>query len=190
MRRHRDGGFTLIELLIVISMISILAVALTEASIIGWRTTSATTSTFASSHDAQTFETFWSPDVQSAQVVDTSAADTRCLQSGDTLVVRFTGATTDASLVQTTFVEAYVQRLTGTETQVIRRACSGPYGGPLTSTNDVIVVHGLGNPALAPAPAAPTLSCAPSCSAARTVTLSVVEQNGYSFAVTARRRAQ
>jgi prepilin-type N-terminal cleavage/methylation domain-containing protein len=187
--KRSEQGFTLIELLIVISIVGMIALAFTEASVIGWRTTSATTTTFASSHDAQTTSTFWTQDVQSSAVVDTTASDTRCLLTGDTLIVRFTGTTTDASSVATSRVQAYVQRVAGTETQLIRRGCAGPVGGTLSSTGDIITVHGLGNPAVTPAPQTPVVTCLPSCALPRSVTLTVVDQSGYTFALTARRRS-
>jgi prepilin-type N-terminal cleavage/methylation domain-containing protein len=187
--RRQDHGFTLVELLVVLSIIGVLALALTEALVSGWKTTSATATILSSSHDAQMVSSFWTSDVQGAAVLDSVGTDTRCLLTGDTLVARFTGTTTDASSVVTTFVAAYVQRVSGTETQLIRRSCAAIGSGALASTGDVVVVHGLGNPAVTPAAQTPALSCVPGCTAPRSVTLSVVEQSGYTFALTARRRS-
>lgn len=189
MTGRRDGGFTLVELIVVIAIIGVLAMALGELIVSGLRTTSATATAFAGSHDAQIVSELWTQDVQSAAVVDSSASDTRCLLSGDTLVTRFTGATTDASLTVTTLVRAYVRVVSGTETQLVRRSCSAVGAAALASTGDVVVVHGLGNPALTPAPVTPVVSCLPTCVAPRTVTIAVTEQSGYRFSMTARRRS-
>ena len=185
---RNDSGFTLVELVMAVAIMAILGAAFGELGFIGFKTTAQTSTTLASSHDAQESQFYWQQDVQGANVVDSVATDTRCVLTGDTLLVRFTGQDTGASLVVTSYVEAYVQRVVGTETQLIRRACSGPYGGTLTDVGDVTVLHSIGNPALLPAPVSPALSCLPSCASPRSVTLTVTEQSGYSFAMTGRRR--
>jgi prepilin-type N-terminal cleavage/methylation domain-containing protein len=185
---REDAGFTLVELLIAVAILGVLGVAFGELGFIGFKTTAQATTLFAGSHDAQIAQTFWQQDAQDAATVDSVASDTRCVQTGDTLVVRFTGQDTDASAAVTTHVETYVQRVSGTETQLIRRACSGPYGGTLSDVGDVVVLHELGDPATLPAPVAPSLTCTPTCTSPRIVTLSVTEQTGYRFALAGRRR--
>ena len=66
MTRQRQDGFTLVELLVVVAVLAMVAVALSQAMFIGWRTTATAGTTFAGSHDAQITEAFFSQDVQSA----------------------------------------------------------------------------------------------------------------------------
>jgi len=76
-RRCRgDAGFTLTELLVVTVILSVIGFALTEAIILGLRTTDATAASSSRSTSAQTLASYFTDDAQSAQTV--SAADGSC----------------------------------------------------------------------------------------------------------------
>lgn len=64
-----EAGFTLVELLAVIAILGVITFALTEAVIIGLKTTDSTANDLSRSVAVQALQSYFTPDVQSAKLV-------------------------------------------------------------------------------------------------------------------------
>ena len=73
-RRSEEGGFTLVELLAVIGIVAIIAFPLTEAFILGLKTTDANANNMSRAVAVQALQSFFTGDVQSTDVVATAAS--------------------------------------------------------------------------------------------------------------------
>lgn len=70
-----EAGFTLVEVLAVISILGVIAYALTESVILGLRTTDATAASSSRSVAVQTLSSYFTGDAQSADEVSTTDPD-------------------------------------------------------------------------------------------------------------------
>ena len=73
-----EGGFSLIELLVVISILGVISFVLTEAFILGLKTTDGITSDVSNSVAVQALRSNFTGDVQKAQQVSTASTGTSC----------------------------------------------------------------------------------------------------------------
>jgi prepilin-type N-terminal cleavage/methylation domain-containing protein len=159
-----ENGFTLVELIMSLTLLSVIMGPLTGAVIIGLRTADGTNQKLSDSHDEQLVATYLVKDVQSASTVSTT--DVSCGTAG-VVVARLSWADPDGTAKAASYrVDA------GT---VVRNYCEN---GSLRQ--GFPVAHGLGSAQIA---------CAPSCMADwKTLTMTVTEASGYSFAISASRR--
>lgn len=79
-----EAGFTLIELLAVISILGIISFALTEAVILGLKTTDATANDSFRSAGVQALQSFFTSDAQSATLVSTADPAPQCAPAAAT----------------------------------------------------------------------------------------------------------
>jgi prepilin-type N-terminal cleavage/methylation domain-containing protein len=172
-----EAGFTLVELLVTIVILGAIVGAIGTAIVVGLRTTDATQVRLAESHDAQMTSAFFGNDVQSASDVTLNAVSS-C--SGTISVVSFQW--NDAGVSK---VASYSVRSTATETQLLRRYCEG-----ISPAAEVVIAH------LVADASAVTAACQPAadCSGAHPwkpikVTISVTDQSGYAYSISASRRA-
>lgn len=77
-RRPAEGGFSLIELLAVISILGVVSFALTEAVILGFKTTDATVDDVSRSVAVQALQSYFTGDAQSADAVSTEDPAPTC----------------------------------------------------------------------------------------------------------------
>lgn len=95
-----EGGFTLVELLAVVTILGLISFALTEAFIVGLRTTDANTDNLSRSVAVQALQSYFTGDAQSAKLVSTVDPAPVCAPSpGVFLHLSWTdaGATRDVS---------------------------------------------------------------------------------------------
>ncbi len=124
-RRGDETGFTLIEVLVVVVILGIIGFVLTEAIILGLRTTDATAASSSRSVATQALTSFFTGDMQSADVVSTS--DPGCASGTANLIV--TLSWTDQGLSRR--VSYGLDPATGTDQELVRWSCSGVPGGPI-----------------------------------------------------------
>ncbi|MFA5890348.1 MAG: prepilin-type N-terminal cleavage/methylation domain-containing protein [Actinomycetota bacterium] len=168
---RRDEGFTLVELVITMVILGIIGAAISTAIVVGLRTTDATQTRLAQSHDRQMTPAFFITDVQSSD--DVSLSDTTC--SGVIPVVRFQW--TDQGVVK---VAAYAIVAAENERQLRRYYCEDS-----VVINTSSVVHNLS------VSVNPVLVCTPACPGTSTpskVTLTITDTSGASFDVVGSRR--
>lgn len=77
-RRGGESGFSLVELIVVISILGIIGVVLTEATIIGFRTTDAVANDLSRSVAVQALQSVFTGDVQSARLVSSEDPAPAC----------------------------------------------------------------------------------------------------------------
>ncbi len=146
-----EGGFTLVELIVAISILAIITVAVTEAALIGLRTTDATTQRVTESAGAQNAANYFLTDAQSA--ISFTPGSGRC-DNTTTATFAWTEHTSSAS--GTARAASYACTSAG---ELIRTSyASGAATGQQHLVSDVTSL---------------SLSCASSCSAPSTVTLRV-----------------
>ncbi len=176
----REAGLTLVELLVATAVTAVIAPVLVGALTVGWSTTDDTVTRLGANRDRLMTSSLLTRDVQGARTVTTTGAG--CLQTGDTLVVRFTWVDTDAAGTAVAKTAAWV--VTNAVPKVLeRRYCVG--AATLTST--VTTSHDV---------SAATAACrntaaggAVSCSASTsTVTLTVTDSAAATYTATGRRR--
>jgi hypothetical protein len=179
-RLRGEAGISLIELLIAISVTGIILAPIGLGIFFGFRTTGETQTRVEQSNGANLMASYFVPDVQGAVAVAKNASDAlSCGASAGT-----------ASLVVTTLASPATTvsyyRGTGANAHVLyRRTCSN---GAVTG-----VARVLGNLATDPAYPAFTCDLATDCSAFRSVSVSLLQQdssgrNNYQTRLTAAKR--
>lgn len=129
-----EGGFSLIELLAVISILGVISFVLTEAFILGLKTTDGITSDVSNSVAVQALRSHFTGDAQRAQQVSTASTDAICATGED-------GAAPGSVVLQLSWTEAGTPRhvsyaldrgtppSTG-EAELVRWSCTGSSGTP------------------------------------------------------------
>ena len=194
LRRRRDdeSGFTLVELLVAIVILGLIAFSLTEAVILGLKTTDATAASSSRSVAAQTLTSYFTDDVQSAETVDTTAPS--CLNGGPVagsvfLHLAWTDRQVRADQQVRRDVSYALDPPGASEQELVRWSCSD--GGARASrilghfTRDGSV--GAAEPVAAACGAAPACPSTPAASPPATVTLTI--QAAPSLTLTVHRRA-
>lgn len=160
-RRRGDAGFTLVELLAAVAILGIIGAALTEAVILGLRTTSATQATSSRAAAARALASQFTDDVHSAEKVSTTDPD--CAPQPVFLHLTWTDGVNRA-------VSYSLDPQDGPDQDVVRWSCSG--GGAPTRK---ILGHFSRSPESASPPV--SVACDPGCSQAPsepdTVTLTI-----------------
>lgn len=164
-RRGEEAGFTLIELLAVIAILGVISFALTEALILGFKTTDGTIADVSRSAGIQVLEPYFTRDAQSAEVV--TSTDSTCASGPVFLNLRWSeqGGTRTVSYA--------LDPPTGGEHELVRWSCSG--GG---AADRRVLGHFTHDPA---GPSPVTASCdealvcpaTPDLTAPSTITLSI-----------------
>ncbi|MCA1710635.1 MAG: prepilin-type N-terminal cleavage/methylation domain-containing protein [Actinobacteria bacterium] len=185
--RGDDSGFTLVEMLVAIIITGVVMAPLGTAIVVGLRTTDATNTRLAESHDAQFLGEYLVPDLQSAAQVEPAPTTTVCSSDGTGGVLRLRWSDPASTTMSVPVVVTYVVQTVGTERQLHRILCTG--ATPVLGS-DVVVAHAL-------SASGPTVACASaagattSCSSPTTpalVTVTATAASGYSYAVTGSRR--
>jgi type II secretory pathway pseudopilin PulG len=163
----------LIELLISVAVLGIIITSIAGAIMSSLELTDATETTLSESRDAQITTAYLASDAQSSDSVTLS--DTSCSGAGVTPVVTFDWI--DAGTLKT--AQYVVSPPTG-DRHLVRHYCEGG-----THINSIGVAQQLGL-------ADPTVACTPACpgsSTPSTLSLTVIDRGGYSYTLTAKRRA-
>lgn len=182
--KSSDEGLTLIELLVAVVILGIIVTVMSQAIILGLKTTDAMTQKVAESADTSLVTSYFVTDVQSAQ--DISTSDATC---GGAPVVRSkwtdVGSPSAAS-DDITYIGAYLTQTVDGERQLIRVLCRQASGEPgFTETSRTPVIHNLSTTT------APQVICPVSCDGTpSSVTLTITEVDGFSFDLSASRRPQ
>jgi len=79
--RRSEAGFSLVELLVTISILGVIGFVLTEAVILGFKTTDATTNDLSRSVAVQALQSYFTGDAHSATLVSTVEPVPRCAAS-------------------------------------------------------------------------------------------------------------
>ena len=77
-RRPDEAGFTLVELLAVIAILGVISFPLSQAFIVGLRTTDDNANNMARSVGVQALQSFFTPDAQSAALASQADPEPRC----------------------------------------------------------------------------------------------------------------
>ena len=179
--RQTEEGFTLVELLISTVILAVIFGAVTEAMIVGLRTTDSTDQRLRESVDGQLASAYFARDVQAAaQIVPDMKSP--CSSS----VARVTFTWTDPVDGTTAKAAAYVLAgppSAGADERVLtRQYCEN---GVLKASKDLARY-------LAPSGTPVSLSCSTACTsvpAPATVTMSLTDAHGYAYTVSGTRRS-
>jgi prepilin-type N-terminal cleavage/methylation domain-containing protein len=187
-RPRGDGdGFTLVELTMAVAITGIITSVIAACVIVGLKTTDATASRLAESHDAQLVSTYLAADVQSASEsgVDTAAAtDSGCgavgdegTYSGGANVLRLSW-TQDQPAPAVSYVASYrrAKNVATGEWQLLRITCTNHGTG-----SSITVARQLADPAVSP----PVVDVGHPPA----VSLTLNELSGYRYSVAAVRRS-
>jgi prepilin-type N-terminal cleavage/methylation domain-containing protein len=138
--KRGEDGFTLVELLMSITIIGIIAPTIVGAIVLGLKTTAATTSQLAASHNRQELAAFFTTDVQSAVTIadETSTDTTTCMSAGETLVGRLSWTDIDFTGASTARVVTYVTATVSGEKQLLRHTCAGAVMSTVTVVHAVV----------------------------------------------------
>jgi len=129
--RQQEAGFTLVELLVVVVILGIIGFALTNAVILGLKTTNSTADRVSGTSAVETLNSYFFEDVQSADAVTTSATspDPNCTGiptgSGQVLL-HLTWTDTDTAPIRetaTTDVFYFFDPPSGGDQNLIRVTC-------------------------------------------------------------------
>jgi prepilin-type N-terminal cleavage/methylation domain-containing protein len=173
-----DDGFTLPELLVSMLILTLVITVVANCFVLGLRTTDSATKSFAHSRDTRSFSSFFATDVESAKTVESTAQCGGSLGGAHVLSFKWLDQKEDGSTTPNSV--SYFVQTSGSETQLVRRACAG--GGPVA----VVVAHELqaGTPM--------TVKCdgstCPASSSPAQVTATLTATDGYSFSIAGRRR--
>lgn len=163
-----ERGFTLAELLVAIVILGLIVAAVSASLIVGLRTTDDSATRLIESHDAQLVTVYLPPDIQAASdVVASPASNSECSGGSNLLRLRWTET---IGGVTTTYTAAYRLVDAPPVKELVRYFCVG-----IGTPQEIVVAH---NVASAPDPAL----------AGPRVSVTVTEQSGYSFTISARRR--
>jgi prepilin-type N-terminal cleavage/methylation domain-containing protein len=160
-------GFTLIELIISITVLGLIIGPLTASATFFLSHGQEANGRFADDTSIRSILSLFTTDAQSAESV-TAPDPAPCGSAGSALVSL---TWTDDG---TTFTASWATQTSGATTSLVRRRCTG------TSLVSTLLV--------ADVQSAPTVTCAPSCANASTITLTGVAANGGAFSVTTKRR--
>lgn len=176
----REAGLTLVELLVATAITAVIAPVLVGTLTVGWASTDDTVTRLGANRDRLLTSSLLTRDVQAAVTVATTG--TTCLQTGDTLVVRFGWTDTDAAGAAVAKTAAWV--LTSTTPKVLeRRWCAG--GTALTSTATASHDVTAATTACRNTAGGSTSACGTST---RTVAVTVTDAAGATYAATGTRR--
>jgi prepilin-type N-terminal cleavage/methylation domain-containing protein len=203
MARAEEEGLTLIELLIAIALMGVILVPLVGGLFLALGTNAVTLQRTTDTTGGQLMSSFFTPDVQRADVVQTSGFT--CSTAGTTfLELGWTDA--DASLGITTHVsyDLVPQAAPSPDFEITRSTYSvspsGSCGDPVTTSVVVRAVNGIVNPPLKPPVVACTVGSSPApCSNSSTsvmVTITALSKrltsgsyySPYTFQLSAARR--
>jgi prepilin-type N-terminal cleavage/methylation domain-containing protein len=173
---------TLIEVLASVAILGVIAAAITGALIIGYKTTSAAETRLGESNDAQLVGRYLPADVASGASVDSgSATGSGCsspLPVPGTNLLRLQWSETVATQTPPTHTFSASYRLVGSTPggSLERHFCQD--GGPATV---IVLARGL----------TATACAAPPCASVsgNRVTLTLTETSGYTYSLSAKRRA-
>jgi prepilin-type N-terminal cleavage/methylation domain-containing protein len=129
-----EAGFTLPEMLMAVAVLGIIIVPLTNAMVVGLRTSGRTASVLVTSADRQMLTNYFPPDALSATAATADPAATACIIADGTRVVLFTWSEFVGAPVPDTYASDYRLVTNGTRTTLVRNRCV------LTSTAEQVVV--------------------------------------------------
>ena len=160
-------GFTLVEVMISITVLALIMGTLTMAATFFITNSKKATGSFADDTSIRSLISLFTTDAQSAETV-TAPDPAPCGSGGSALV---TSTWTDNGTI---FRASWSTQTSGTTTTLVRQRCTG------TSLVSTLLV--------ADVQSAPTVTCAPNCANASTITMTGTATNGAGFSVSATRR--
>jgi prepilin-type N-terminal cleavage/methylation domain-containing protein len=166
-RAKSMDGFTLVELVIAVTILALIMVPLTAAATFFITHGQDATGRFADDASIRSVISLFTTDGESAETV--TAPDPAPCGSGSTALVTLTW-TDDGTI----FRASWSTQTSGSTITLVRQRCTG------TSLVSTLLV--------ADVQAAPTVTCAPSCANASTITMTGTAANGAGFTVSAKRR--
>lgn len=159
-------GFTLIELIVAVTILGLILVPLTASAVFFISHGQDATGHFADDASIRSVVSLFTTDAESAETV--TVPDSAACGSGTALA---TLTWTDDGTI---FRASWSTQTSGGTTSLVRKRCTG------TSLVSTLLV--------ADVQSAPTVSCAPSCANASTITMTGTAANGAGFTVSAMRR--
>jgi prepilin-type N-terminal cleavage/methylation domain-containing protein len=161
-------GFTLIELVISVTVLALIMGSLTSASVFFLQHGQDASLRFADDTSIRSAISLFTTDTQSAETV-TVPDPAPCGSSSSALA---TLTWTDGGTI---FRASWSTQTSGTTTTLVRRRCTGT-----TLVSTLLVADVL---------SAPSVTCAPSCANASTVTMTGTAASGAGFTIAAKRRS-
>lgn len=116
-----EAGFTLVEMLMAVAVLGIISLPLTNAVVVGLRTSDRTAKVLVASADRQMLANYLPPDALSATAATTAAAAGGCLAPAGTRVVLLTWSEFTGTV--TTYASDYRLVPVGTTTKLVRDRC-------------------------------------------------------------------
>ena len=175
--RQEESGFTLTEVLVVTLILGVIGFVLTQAIILGLRTTDATSASSSRSVATQTLASYFTGDAQSADVVSTS--DPGCSSSTAALIVTLSWADQGNRTVSYGLEPA-----TGPDQELVRWSCDpGAPGDPAMK----ILGHFTTEPG-DPVPVVATCDGSPCLASGSPANVTLDVRSGSTLSLTVRRR--
>jgi prepilin-type N-terminal cleavage/methylation domain-containing protein len=162
-------GMTLMELIVSMTIMGLVILPLTEATIFFLRHGQDATAAYQDDNGLRSVATYFDRDGQSATAITLNDASPCGGSPGEVAVATFGWTSGATAMTASWFTEA-----SGSTTQFVRRRCSS---GTVDETNT-----------LAPVQGTPTVTCTPNCGAPVSFTLAFTGQNGLQAAIDARSR--
>lgn len=131
-----EAGFTLPEVLMAIAVLGIIIVPLTNAMVVGLRSSGRTTDVLVASADRQMLANYLPPDALSASVVKTDAASPGCAAPAGSRVLLLGWSEYTGTVPVTSYASDYRLVPGGTGTRLVRDRCVA--GGV---AEEVVVAH-------------------------------------------------